>query len=309
LALALQQRGIGVEDWKMWIGKVSAFSKLRNDVTHKILQYMLETQFLTNDEGTLWVGSKGEEEYGRKHFLELLSVFSSSPMFSILHGREELGFVDETTFLGSQGGSRTLLLGGRAWLVKHVDWRRRVAHVEETHADGTSSWRGQGTALGFVLCQAIKKLIEEESCPKCWSQRSVLRFAQIRKNLPWVQDSATTMVLKDNHEVEWWTFAGSNANGTFSHELGIFLGLPLSHDAFVVKMKAECSHGVERALEYLRSQDVSQLRPAVNEEALEGLKFSTCLPRDLATDLLRDRLSDKGAVENVIRQPVTFFRS
>ena len=66
---------------------------------------MLAQGMLWEEQGILGIGQKGEETYGRRHFLELLSVFLSPPLFAVLHGRQELGFVDELTFLGKQEGS------------------------------------------------------------------------------------------------------------------------------------------------------------------------------------------------------------
>ena len=47
----------------------------------------------------LWLGREGQDTYGRKNFLDLISVFTAPPLFTVLHGRRELGFVDESTFL------------------------------------------------------------------------------------------------------------------------------------------------------------------------------------------------------------------
>ena len=45
------------------------------------------------------------------------------------------------TFFGKQDGPRVLLLGGRSWLVNHIDWQRRIAFVEATNEKGRSRWK------------------------------------------------------------------------------------------------------------------------------------------------------------------------
>jgi hypothetical protein len=45
---------------------------------------------------------------------------------------------------------------------------------------------------------------------------------------------------------------------------------------------------------------------AVAEHALAGLKFSDCLPHDLALDMLRTRLCDHLAVQYTLGKPVRF---
>ena len=66
----------------------------------------------------LWLGREGQDAYGRKNFLDLISVFTAPPLFTVLHGRRELGSVDESTFLARrEDGPPVLLLAGRAWRV------------------------------------------------------------------------------------------------------------------------------------------------------------------------------------------------
>ena len=38
--------------------------------------------------------------------------------------------------------------------------------------------------------------------------------------------------------------------------------------------------------------NVAEMRPAVDEAAIDGLKFSECLPIDLATEMLERRLQE-----------------
>jgi ATP-dependent Lhr-like helicase len=91
----------------------------------------------------------------------LVSVFVSPPLFSVLHGRQELGFVDETTFFGEQSEPWVLLLGGRAWLVNHLDWRRRVAYLEPVDSAGRSRWQGQGQVASDESEPNISRAEEE----------------------------------------------------------------------------------------------------------------------------------------------------
>ena len=111
---------------------------------------MLQREILWDDCGVLWFGQKGEAAFGRKNFLELMSVFLSPPLFTVLHGREELGFVDQMSFLGKEEQSRTLLLGGRAWRVTHIDWPRRRAQVVATEDRGRCAGKAKDRVCIFV---------------------------------------------------------------------------------------------------------------------------------------------------------------
>ena len=57
---------------------------------------------------------------------------------------------------------------------------------------------------------------------------------------------------------------------------------------------------VGRQIEGLRVADLRQIVPEVAEAALEGLKFSECLPPEIATEVVRVRLSDEQGVAGVL---------
>ena len=104
MALVLQERGIGRYTWLEWVAGVPGFANLPAERIQEVVAWMLTQGMLWEEQGILGIGQKGEETYGRRHFLELLSVFLSPPLFAVLHGRQELGFVDELTFLCKQEG-------------------------------------------------------------------------------------------------------------------------------------------------------------------------------------------------------------
>jgi hypothetical protein len=54
----------------------------------------------------------------------------------------------------------------------------------------------------------------------------------------------------------------------------------------------------------LEFRNSATLLPAVNREALEGMKFSDCLPPALAVHVLGMRNRDPMALEHVLRTPV-----
>jgi ATP-dependent helicase Lhr and Lhr-like helicase len=180
---------------------------------------MLQREILWDEAGILAMGREGEGKYGRRNFLELFSVFMSPPLFSILHGRQELGYVDEMTFLGKHEGPRVLLLGGRSWRVNHIDWQRRIAYVEATELTGRSRWKGEGRGLGFRLSQAIKRILATDECCRRWSRRATERMGEIRQEFPWLAAESSVVVLAGDGETEWWTFGGNRANATLAQQL------------------------------------------------------------------------------------------
>ena len=64
---------------------------------------------------------------------------------------------------------------------------------------------------------------------------------------------------------------------------------------------------MSQALDGLRQGPVDPAPSDLAVEALEGLKFSACVPRDLALGMLRTRLEDPFGVEATLRSDVVPF--
>ncbi len=63
---------------------------------------------------------------------------------------------------------------------------------------------------------------------------------------------------------------------------------------------------MQQAVEELQSRGPATLLPDVNDEALEAMKFSECLPRPLAFHVLGMRRRDPSAVGHLLRTPIRF---
>jgi ATP-dependent Lhr-like helicase len=139
MALALQEGGIGRREWFSWVEAVPAFRELTPGEVEALVSWMLEQETLWEEAGVLWLGRQGQDNYGRKNFRELFSVFTSPPEFTVLYGKQELGSVHEVTFVARQDeGPVVLLLAGRSWRLTHLDWKRRQAFVEPNDRGGRS---------------------------------------------------------------------------------------------------------------------------------------------------------------------------
>jgi ATP-dependent Lhr-like helicase len=83
----------------------------------------------------------------------------------------------------------------------------------------------------------------------------------------------------------------------------------LDHDALAISV--ECAGGVaavESAVRELGPRDPSSMTPYIDEMAIEGLKFSSCLPKAVATVTLASRLRDTPAISTVLAQRLRHFR-
>lgn len=106
----LYDRGI---EWTRWAEPLAALSMASADETTDIAAWMLRRGHLDEDSGMLFVGPEAERVYGHRHFMEVLSVFTSSPQFTIVHGRREIGQVEPYVLIRKVEGPRVLALAGQ----------------------------------------------------------------------------------------------------------------------------------------------------------------------------------------------------
>jgi ATP-dependent helicase Lhr and Lhr-like helicase len=303
LALALQEKGIGRSDWFRWIAGVQGFQQTTDAERSALVEWMLAEDILFDDAGILWFGKNGETKFGRKNFLEIMSVFLSPPVISVLHGRQELGYVDELTVLGNTKGPRVLLLGGRAWRVTHLDWQRRVAFVAATEDKGRSRWKGDAQPLSYRVTQSIKALLARDDAKPAWSSRARTQMDDLRGGFPWIELERTALVQTPDGTLRWWTFGGFRANLTLIPKLAELARCSIRIDNFALRFEDGVGlEAAEEAIRKLTNVDAQALRPWIDESALTGLKFSACLPVEMATRLLAERLADTDGARHVLKK-------
>lgn len=303
MALSLQERGIGAADWRGWIGRMPGFSSVDEADVEAILEFMLASQVLFEDGGVWSIGAEGEAAFGRRHFIDLLSSFTSEPLFTVKHGELELGRVHHASFAVRDDRPPVLLLAGRPWVVNHVDWEARAAYVEPTKEDGRSRWLGSGPPLRFELCQAVAASLASPHVPGVCSKRAAAKLAEVKTDFAWLVPGKTAVVTETDGRVRWWTFAGVYANAALAAGLRAHGMAPGRTDNFNIPLDREPSAAAFEALRDLAGKD--ELWTPVDDRAVDGLKFNQCLPPDVAERMLSRRMTDREAIRAVLGQDVS----
>lgn len=310
LTLVIQRGGLVRTDVARWVGRVPAFAEMLPEALDDLLGHMLDTGLLHTDAGVLGLGPEGERRFKGKAFLDLLSAFSTDPLYTVLHGHTEIGQVADATFLrkdgGSSDGGSVLLLGGRGWRVRHIDWRESRVWVEPTELRGKSLWPGRGQPLSFEVAQAIRRVLEEGVADSRLTRRGREALLGLRAKFSWLEPGRTHLVRETPSRTRWWTFAGLLANATLADHLqaeGVAVGG--RDDLGMTLGIASGERVLKDALASLRRRSPQILRPlAIPEGASGKLKFAFCVPGPLLSRELRARLSDPRATAAVIQQPV-----
>ena len=306
LALVLQEGSVGRNTWTEWLGQPFVFGPEAQSLAEGLADHLVEAGYLVEDGGMLGIGPRAEGELGRRHFLELVSVFTSPPLFTVLHGRTEIGMVpDQVLLLTPKGVDRAVLLAGRTWKVNHLDWKRRIAHVEPVLAAGVARWQGAGVGISQHLARSARTVLAgADPAGVTLSKRAVAQLAEMRQEFSWARDDATSIVRDDLGRVRWWTFAGDLPNqwlagslDALRHSTRAVTGMSVSFDEGVTN--AEAREAIREI-----TTDSLVLGAAVAAEAVESLKFSDLLPSGVAEQVVLKRLDRRPEAASVLTEPV-----
>lgn len=298
MALILQERGIGKSQWFSWIERVPGFAQMPPERVAELVEFMIGKGILWSDNGILAFAPEGENTFGRQNFMDILSVFTSPPLFTVMSGQKELGNVHESTFYKREEGPAILVLAGRSWKTKHLDWKRRIAHVEPTDEKGRSRWLGEGQMLSHAVCQSIRRILASDADEPAWSRRAVQQFTELRDEHPWVSADATSLVQMPNGQVRWWTFAGGVANTLLADALKPHCDVKSDN----LSLSFPTASSMDTVVEYINGIQPETIRPIPNTDAMENLKFSECLSPGIAAEVFVSRFDDRVGVAQALEE-------
>lgn len=245
-----------------------------------LLAHLVDHGYLVREGGYLFIGPTAERELGRRHFRELLSVFSSAPAFEVFEGQRSIGYLDWLS-LSPNGGDtpKPIILAGKSWEIQEIAWAAQRVYVRPSKERGKSRWLGSSSGLSLVLAQAVLDLLRTRDTSPRWTHRALGEIQTQREELAEIaamagrlyEDAVAARLLLP-------TFFGSPVNHILARCITEATALEAEADDFV--------------LSFPKATDPSRLRPflendlrdslrqnlSIDEKLAESIKFSACLP-------------------------------
>jgi ATP-dependent helicase Lhr and Lhr-like helicase len=298
IALGIQQSGVAADAWWSWLQGTKAFSGLTAEERSSLLTHMIDEEILFFADARLSLGQRGERLYAGRNFMELFAVFSAPPVLKVMHGNQDVGTVDAWFVQSDDRKPLAFVLGGRAWQVVRVDWRRGTCAVKPADAGTYPRWMGRPVLLNSELCQAMREVLTGDGHDDTWSRRARTVIDELRESYDFLDDDSRPLVSEPT-KVRWWTFAGGRANGLLAAMLEKELGEKVTANNLCVtfsKGAASSDVAIQRAIRGLEAP--GQLTWATAREHASEVargrvsKFQPCLPEALERDLLARHLLD-----------------
>lgn len=307
MALGLQEGGVSRHRILGWVQDAYPFTGIDEEQLNELLATMLSRQILYEADGFLSLGAKGEQLYGRKNFFELYAVFSSPPVFRVVHGRDEIGYIQARFIQGhdEQKGPLCFRLAGRAWQVVETVWQRGLMMVRPADAGRVPSWLGPPSVLSYEICQAIREtLVRNDSPGAVLTPAAQADLRAVREGYTDLLALAAAPVESTTDGVVWHTFAGGAVNRVLAAGLE-----HATHKSWVAGNLSirSTEAGLADANAALAQLPAMTWEPLVFTKArsmARGVvsKFQPCLPAEAEDRLLAEKFLDlTGALRFVVQ--------
>lgn len=241
LAMTIAYGSITEERAWETLSKIPDFKGVTKEEFHQIVGHMVANEFLFPMGQTLTFGDEAERVYGRRNFMELYAVFSSPQLFSVLtRAGKELGSLEQQFVDQILEDQTSFLLGGRAWDVTEVDFRRRRIEVAPAPEGKKPSWGGfMPQFLSRELCEGMRRALRDEEDFRYLHPSAKTALEAMREEFVHLLALNDTPVERGAGELTWWTFAGGRINATLRLLLQEQYGWKVSADNLKLRLEGD----------------------------------------------------------------------
>jgi ATP-dependent helicase Lhr and Lhr-like helicase len=299
LALTLQFGAVSPERCWEQLSIVPDFSGIAIDEFETLIQHMIQEDYLFIAGGLLSMGNKAERVFGRRNFMELYAVFSSPVFYKVkTEAGYEIGVLEQSFIDTLVDEVSAFLLGGRAWLVLHINHEERSVRVVQAPRGKKPSWGGFAPQLlGFEICQKIAEIVKTEDSFPYVDAIAQAALDECRADLGTLLKGDRSGIQMDSEQVTWWTFAGGSINNTLKYGLQFQHDWKIMADNFKLKITGESlgKSTLSSALERIHDENFWH-SPATQNFIWSQLpqyrlsKFQPALPEAFSLEMVSDYL-------------------
>lgn len=229
LALCLERGQISADGLWRAVGEAACFAGITRSEADRLWDYLQRMGYLEAYRGQMRMGPRAEAAFGRQHFMELYSVFTSPRLWQVqnAHGHS-LGTV-EGSFAEHVERGQDFLLGGRGWIVEAIDEAKCQLTVSPAPAGRAPRWGGFAPKiLTYELCQQVRQVVAGTEVYAYLDAAAQDVLAETRAlHATWLP-RAPLALQELPQQCRWWTYAGYRINNTLRLLLGHLLGVTLT---------------------------------------------------------------------------------
>ncbi len=323
MALCLERGGIRRGDPYRLLGSAYCFSALSASDFDRFVEFLIATDLLHNDGGSLSMGLAAEKAFGRKNFMELYSVFTAPSEFEVIGlSGDVIGAIEGSFLEKILEKEASFYLSGHAWSVERIEWKKKAVFVVRAPSGKIPQWGGISPRfLGYDLCRKMRDILVSADEYPYLAPDGRAYLEALRADKSDFLASAFAPIDQDHKGIIWYTYAGGYVNASLRFALKIELGLEVQATDEYVRIASESlpwnafTEALERISvpEYWDSPELSEKIIALMPNYRLS-KFQDYLPTELQHGLVADNLLDIEDVKRFLsshdaHRPILFTTS
>lgn len=158
----------------------------------------------------------------------------------------------------------------------------------------------------FALTRSVREVLLGDDPPVRMTERARTVLARMRSTEMATVHPGGLAITDSAGDVRWWTWAGFRANSTLAATVSELVDGAARIDDVSIRLRNDLTLDMWRAATADAADRICLA--AVDDAAVDGLKFSEALPRRLAVATLAARLTDLDTATAVLGEPVRFVR-
>jgi ATP-dependent Lhr-like helicase len=148
--------------------------------------------------------------------------------------------------------------------------------------------------MHYEMCQSIAAVLTEGFSNEYLSTRSTELLEQIQENYSWIELNKTTLLIDDEGNATWWTFAGKLFNAAISDGLARQADEVSTDDLAISFSGVYDKESLVEKIKSILAGKAEDITLALEEDFIQELKFSECLKQvEIDKELLARHKFDK----------------
>lgn len=254
----LREGALRAETLWQHIWQAPPFRNISLQERDRLLEHMLEQEWLSRQDGRLALGPRTEKEHGRSNYMELLSVFSGGTSVKVqTEAGRVIGSLDYGVALSVNGAGKSFLLGGGSWKPKRWDPLGKTLIVVASAGGEPLRWTGGKAEIPSRLVRESRNLLSGSQPFAFLGKSAQARLAQLREQYAYLDDCAPLVRASqagDTPRVTIEQWAGTAVHRTLATAISGWLGCDYRADARTFQLECSLS-ALTELLTSARQQD------------------------------------------------------
>jgi ATP-dependent Lhr-like helicase len=228
-------RAGGLRPGQLWkiLGPAAPFSAISSQERERVLSHLLAQRWLLLADGRLSLGPRYEQEFGRSHSMELLSVFNGSSSVKVQTEARVIGTINFGTADGLARSGKSFLLGGSSWKARRLDKMSQTLLVTPSTGGEPIRWSGRSRELSATIVRTCRDILTGDQPLPFLSRRANLRLSELRADYRELNEAPQYWCSQGSQgihfQVEQW--AGARVHRTLAAAIAGWLGTDYRCDA------------------------------------------------------------------------------